>query len=165
MLQDWAFCWVKHGLVTGTPLNGGGNQGWVSGQGTVRQWTPFLVEIELAAAGQVASLAAGLECLGLLAAAVEASAVAASVGVVAVAASDPSEAFAGTQLFVLDPYWGAFVSVARSGGAVWCASEVVPAAPLDPTQPLGWAAEGFVQPDIAAFEAGSFERIAVSAPC
>ena len=105
MLQDWAFCWVKHGLVTGTPLNGGGNQGWVSGQGTVRQWTPFLVEIELAAAGQVASLAAGLECLGLLAAAVEASAVAASVGVVAVAASDPSEAFAGTQLFVLDPYW------------------------------------------------------------
>ena len=114
MLQDWAFCWVKHGLVTGTPLNGGGNQGWVSGQGTVRQWTPFLVEIELAAAGQVANLlvlekpclVAELECPGPLAAAVvEASAVAASVGVVAVAASDPSEAFAGTQLFVLDPYW------------------------------------------------------------
>ena len=77
----------------------------MSGQGTVRQWTPFLVEIELAAAGQVASLAAGLECLGLLAAAVEASAVAASVGVVAVAASDPSEVFAGTLPSVLGPYW------------------------------------------------------------
>ena len=75
----------------------------MSGQGTVRQWTPFLVEIELAAAGQVASLAAGLECLGLLAAAVEASAVAASVDVVAVAAFDLFEVSEDRRLFVQGP--------------------------------------------------------------
>ena len=50
--------------------------------------------------------AADLECLDLLVAAavVGASAVSASVDVVAVAASDPSEVFAGTLPSVLGPY-------------------------------------------------------------
>ena len=75
---------------------------------------PFLVETVQAAAGQVADLlvpgkpclAAELECPGPLAvAAVEASAVSASVDVVAVVASDLSVVFAGIQPSVLDPYW------------------------------------------------------------
>ena len=71
------------------------------------------VETEQAAADQVADLletpylAAGREFQAPLvaAAAVEASAVAASVDVVAVAASDLSAVFAGTPPSVLDPYW------------------------------------------------------------
>jgi hypothetical protein len=67
-----------------------------------------------AAAGQVVDLpvlekpclVAELEYPGPLAVAVvEASAVSASVDVVAVAASDPSVVFVGTQPSVLDPYW------------------------------------------------------------
>ena len=67
-----------------------------------------------AAAGQIVDLpvlekpclVAELECPDPLAvAAVEASDVSASVDVVAVAASDPSVVFEGTQPFVLDPYW------------------------------------------------------------
>ena len=137
MLQDWASCWVRHGLEKGIPLNEEVSQGWVSGQETDHSWphlttghqvhwpgtqaagpslpgTPFPVETVQAVAGQVADLlvpgkpclAAGLECPAPLAvAAVEASAVVASVDVVAVAASDLSVVFADTQPSVLDPYW------------------------------------------------------------
>ena len=130
MLQGWASYWGTHALERGSPWSvEESHQGWESEQETVHHWlhlttdlqvhlpgrlaaVPYQpVETEQAAADQVADLletpylAAGREFQVPLvaAAAVEASAVAASVDVVAVAAFDLFEVSEDIQLFVQGP--------------------------------------------------------------
>ena len=130
MLQGWASYWGTHALERGSPWSVEENrQGWESEQETVHHWlhlttdlqvhlpgrlaaVPYQpVETEQAAADQVADLletpylAAGWEFQVPLvaAAAVEASAVAASVDVVAVAAFDLFEVSEDRRLFVQGP--------------------------------------------------------------
>ena len=130
MLQGWASYWETHALERGSPWSEEeSRQGWESEQETVRHWLHLTtdlqvhlpgrlaavpsqpVETEQAAADQVADLletpylAAGREFQVPLvaAAAVEASAVAASVDVVAVAAFDLFEVSEDIRLFVQGP--------------------------------------------------------------
>ena len=130
MLQGWASYWGTHALERVSPWSvEESRQGWESEQETVHHWLHLTtdlqvhlpgrlaavpcqpVETEQAAADQVADLletpylAAGRESQVPLvaAAAVEASAVAASVDVVAVAAFDLFEVSEDRRLFVQGP--------------------------------------------------------------